>query len=155
MKNSELVKYTGSILSEVDKQRRYVLLSLSDQQPCPNCERHQSVVDASGVESLDDFDPADFNDYGRGTLRHATAEGLTLEPARLEKPFQCYNCGRALRRVVPLVKMTPGGWMWQLVPEGSVRCEVCGGWVTPKEFEGGPERTVHKDCQRLKEEGRV
>jgi hypothetical protein len=119
MKNSELVSFTGKdrLLSDVDKQRRYVLRSLLDSQPCPNCGRHQSVVDASGVKSLNDFEPSDYTDYGRGEVAHLGEQHEVVRPATLEEPFRCYNCQRRLKRVVPFIKMTPGGWQWELVPE--------------------------------------
>jgi hypothetical protein len=119
MKNSELVRFSGSnrLLSDVDSQRRHVLLSLLDQQPCPNCGRHSSVVDASGVKALDDFEPSDYTDYGRGEVAHIGQHNEVLKPATLEEPFRCYNCLRRLKRVVPFIKVTAGGWQWQLVPE--------------------------------------
>lgn len=97
MKNSEVLAYKGSpmLLSAIDRQRRFVLLSLLTACACPNCGAASDYFTATGTE-VDSLDLLSGAADARGT---------------------CSGCGRGLVRVVPLVALGGPGWRWELVPD--------------------------------------
>jgi hypothetical protein len=56
MTNRELLRYTGSdqLLTELDRQRRYLLRAESAPMPCPRCDHPSRTWVAAGVD-VDDY----------------------------------------------------------------------------------------------------
>lgn len=91
MKNSELLTYSGTILSGLERQRQYVLRMQVGPFECPNCGTPHAKWEIHGI--------ADVDDYDLGKLH--PDEG------------HCKSCGRGLRYCVPLI----GGVFIQLIPD--------------------------------------
>jgi hypothetical protein len=93
MKNSELLTTTRQNLDPIEKQRRYVLRCLVQNNPCPNCGHMLNFFDGARID-IDEW-----QDKVTSTL------------------CRCPACERALGYVVPrLVLGGNGGWHWDLVP---------------------------------------
>jgi hypothetical protein len=97
-------------------------------------------------DQLDEFDPDEYNDYGRGTMGHVDAKGKLDVPPRLLEPFKCPGCARQLQRIVPLVMRNAAGWEWRLVPDFYKPCALCGMPMSPEEFAGQGDPPVHGLC---------
>jgi endogenous inhibitor of DNA gyrase (YacG/DUF329 family) len=89
MKNSELLDYYGNILSELNKQKQYVLRQYIRQKPCPNCATPLNYFEASGI-AIDDIDMSEAKD----------------------PKMACPACKRELIWTLPMT----GDWHWRLVP---------------------------------------
>jgi len=93
MKNSELLTTKRQDLPPIEKQRRYVLRSLVQENLCPNCGHLLNFFEGAGM-NIDDWEDK---------------PGAT--------PCRCTACKRELIYVVPFVAATGyGGWHWDLVP---------------------------------------
>jgi hypothetical protein len=90
MTNREVLQTPEQLLSELDRQRLFLLRTEGTPLPCPACKRPVNAFDAAGI----DLDAYDF-----GTTTYA---------------YRCPACGARLEQVVPLF---PGGgtlWHWHL-----------------------------------------
>jgi hypothetical protein len=90
MTNRELLTKPEQLLSELDRQRLFLLRTEGTPLPCPACKRPVNAFDAAGI----DLDAYDF-----GTTTYA---------------YRCPACDALLEQVVPLF---PGGgslWHWHL-----------------------------------------
>jgi hypothetical protein len=93
MKNSELLTTQRQDLDPIEKQRRYILRCLAQNNACPNCGHMLNFFEGAGI-AIDDW-----KDEAGGT------------------PCRCAACHRELRYVVPfLVLGGNGDWHWHLVP---------------------------------------
>ena len=90
MINRELLKTPRETLSELDKQRLFLLQVEGTPVPCPACKQPVSALDAAGI----DLDAYDF--------------GQTLSS------YQCPGCRAELEQVVPLFPAGGHLWHWQL-----------------------------------------
>jgi hypothetical protein len=77
-------------LSEVDRQRLFLLRTEGTPVPCPACKRPVNAFEAAGI----DLDAYDF-----GHTPH---------------DYRCPACGAALEQVVPLLSGGGALWHWQL-----------------------------------------
>jgi hypothetical protein len=92
MKNTELLRVPNyKVLSSIDRQKRFILATLIEPKPCPNCTRQIDYFEGAGID-VDSLD-----------LITSTADELCSCPA----------CKRELERVVPLIGEP---WRWRLVP---------------------------------------
>jgi hypothetical protein len=89
MTNRELLNTPKALLSEVDKQRLFLLRVEGQPMPCPACQKPINVFDAAGI-------PLDAYDFGK--TNHA---------------YRCATCGAELEQVVPAFSIGPL-WSWQL-----------------------------------------
>src|SRR5437016_5471003 len=89
MTNRELLNTPRSLLSEVDKQRLFLLRVEGAVMPCPSCKKPINAFDASGIR---------LDDYNFGKTEH---------------PYRCPTCGAELEQVVPAFSIGPL-WHWQL-----------------------------------------
>ncbi len=93
MKNSELLTTKRQDLDHIEKQRRYILRCLVQNNACPNCGHMLNFFEGANI-AIDDWKDK--------------AGGM---------PCRCAVCHRELRYVVPfLVLGGNGGWHWHLVP---------------------------------------
>jgi hypothetical protein len=90
MTNREVLRTPEQRLSELDRQRLFLLHTEGTPLPCPACKQPVNAFDAAGI----DLDAYDF-----GATQYA---------------YRCPSCGAHLEQVVPLF---PGGstlWHWHL-----------------------------------------
>ncbi len=92
MTNRELLNTPKRLLSEVDKQRLFLLRVESAPMPCPACKKACNAFEAAGIA-------VDAYDFGR------TGHNYT-----------CPACGAELEQVVPLFSIGPL-WGWLLKDE--------------------------------------
>lgn len=93
MRNSELLTTKRQNLDPIEKQRRYILRCLVQNNACPNCGHMLNFFEGAGI-AIDEW-----QDRASAT------------------PCRCTACNRELRHVVPfLVLGGNGGWYWHLVP---------------------------------------
>lgn len=93
MKNSELLTTKRQDLDHIEKQRRYILRCLVQNNACPSCGHMLNFFEGAGI-AIDAW-----QDKVGGTS------------------CRCAACQRALIYVVPrLVLGGNGGWHWELVP---------------------------------------
>jgi len=91
MKNSELLTTKRQDLDPIEKQRRYVLRCLVQNNPCPHCGHKLNFFEGAGIA---------IDDWRDNTARTAC---------------RCSACGSALQYGVPrLVLGGNGGWHWDL-----------------------------------------
>jgi hypothetical protein len=90
MTNRELLTTPEQLLSELDKQRVFLLRAAGTALPCPACKRPVNAFDAAGI----DLDAYDF--------------GAT------EYEYRCPACGARLEQVVPLFASGGSLWHWHL-----------------------------------------
>ena len=89
MTNRELLNTPKSLLSEVDRQRLFLLRVEGAAMPCPACKKPVNLFDAAGI-AIDQYD--------FGKTHHA---------------YRCPACGAELEQVVPVFSIGPL-WHWQL-----------------------------------------
>jgi hypothetical protein len=89
MTNRELLNTPKRLLSEVDKQRLFLLRVESAPMPCPACKKACNAFEAAGIA-------VDAYDFGRTGY-----------------DYTCPACGAELEQVVPLFSIGPL-WAWQL-----------------------------------------
>src|SRR5688572_26246337 len=87
-----LLRTPDQLLTDLDRQAKYVIQTNSHPMPCPNCRRPVNQYEAGG------FGPEE-DDFHAGN-----------------RPFRCPDCKRELLVVVPFIRIGPG-WCWELVPE--------------------------------------
>lgn len=92
MTNRELLNMPRSRLSEVDKQRLFLLRVEGTPMLCPACKKAVNAFNAAGI-TIDDYD------FGK-----------------TERPYRCPSCEAELEQVVPLFSIGPL-WHWQLRQE--------------------------------------
>jgi hypothetical protein len=90
MTNRELLTTPPSVLSEVDKQRLFLLRTEGTPMPCPACKRPVNALDAAGIE-------VDAYDFGKTNYR-----------------YRCPGCSAQLEQVVPVFPSGGSLWHWQL-----------------------------------------
>ena len=90
MTNRELLASTEAVLSGLDRQRRFVLVTERRPMPCPACKTPINAFDAAGI----DIDAYDF--------------GVTTHP------YRCPACGAELDQVVPFISLAGNSWHWQI-----------------------------------------
>jgi hypothetical protein len=90
--NSELLKMKHGVhLSTVDRQRRFILGTLVERKPCPNCGERANFFEAAGIE----------------------VDAIDLVKSNADEPCACPSCKRGLELIVPLVGEN---WRWKLIP---------------------------------------
>lgn len=96
MKNSELFKVDPKLLGSLDRQRRYLVEMFAYPVPCPNqgCRKPVNVFEAMGID-IDDYD-------------------FTGRDYDLTQTYKCPHCHYALRKVVPLFKVSEPGHHWEI-----------------------------------------
>jgi hypothetical protein len=90
MTNREVLNTPKDLLSELDRQRQFLLQVEGAPVPCPACRRPLDLFTAAGID-IDQYD------FGRTTLS-----------------YRCPDCGAPLEQVIPVF---PGGrhlWHWEL-----------------------------------------
>lgn len=92
MTNTELLKANPAFLSELEKQRQFIIGINSVMRPSPCCNTPQTPYEALG-QTLDEFD--------------------TKVTALADTDFTCINCGTKLKYIVPIFAIN-GGWLWSL-----------------------------------------
>ena len=92
MTNRELLNMPRSRLSEVDKQRLFLLRVEGTPMPCPACQRPVNAFDAAGIT---------IEQYDFGKTMHT---------------YCCPSCGAELEQVVPPFSIGPF-WHWQFSQE--------------------------------------
>lgn len=92
MTNRELLNMPRSRLSQVDKQRLFLLRVEGTPMPCPACGRKVNAFDAAGI-AIENYD------FGK-----------------TEHTYCCPTCRAELEQVVPLFSIGPL-WHWQLSQE--------------------------------------
>jgi hypothetical protein len=90
MTNHQLLKTPEQLLSELDRQRLFLLRTEGTPVPCPACKRPVNAFDAAGI----DLDAYDFG-------------GTKYE-------YCCPACGARLEQVVPLFASGGSLWHWHL-----------------------------------------
>jgi hypothetical protein len=90
MTNRELLQTPRELLSEVDRQRLFLLRTEGATVPCPACKKPANAFDAAGI----DLDAYDF-----GHTRYG---------------YRCPGCRAALEQVVPFLAGGGPLWHWQL-----------------------------------------
>jgi hypothetical protein len=90
MTNRDLLKRPKELLSELNKQRQYLLRVGGTPMPCPACKKSCNVFEAAGI----DLDSYDF--------------GAT------ELSYRCPHCSAELEQVVPLFPAFGHVWHWHL-----------------------------------------
>jgi len=90
MTNRELLKTPKHLLTEVDRQRLFLLRVESTPVPCPACNRPTDAFEAAGID-LDDYD---------------------FDCTRYE--YRCPGCGAELEQVVPFIAAGGALWHWHL-----------------------------------------
>jgi hypothetical protein len=90
MSNRELLQTAKQLLSEVGKQRLFLLRVEGTPVPCPACKRLVNAFAAAGL---------DLDDYDFGHTRHE---------------YRCPGCGAALEQVVPFFAGGGALWHWHL-----------------------------------------
>jgi hypothetical protein len=90
MTNRQLLQTPEPLLSELDKQRLFLLRTEGTPVPCPACKRPVNAFDAAGI----DLDAYDF-----GATQYA---------------YRCPACGARLEQVVPLISSGGSLWHWLL-----------------------------------------
>lgn len=86
-------KLASQVLTEYERQRRYVLQQALIPAQCPMCLRPVNQVEATG-KSLDEFDA----ENGSSTQREL---------------FACPHCKTELRLIVPFMSSGPCTYLWQ------------------------------------------
>ena len=82
MTNEEILKAAKATLFSLDRQRRFILeIFVGAKDACPSCGDSQSPFEASGFQSVNDYD------LGHGD----------------EPPYHCRSCKRPLMYVVPFI----------------------------------------------------
>jgi hypothetical protein len=92
MTNRELLNMPRSRLSEVDKQRLFLLRVEGTPMPCPACGKKVNAFDAAGI-TIDQYD------FGKSSAG-----------------YSCPSCKAELEQVVPAFSLGPL-WHWQLRDE--------------------------------------
>jgi hypothetical protein len=90
MTNRELLQTPEQLLSQLDKQRLFLLRIEGTPMPCPACKWPVSAFEAAGI----DLDAYDF--------------GVT------NYQYRCPGCGAQLEQVVPLFANGGTLWHWHL-----------------------------------------
>lgn len=90
MTNRQLLTMHQDVLSQVDRQRLFLLRVEGTPVPCPACKKSVNAIDAAGIE-LDAYD------FGVTTYE-----------------YRCPACGAELEQVVPFIASGPSLWSWQL-----------------------------------------
>jgi hypothetical protein len=88
MTNAEILATPDSLLTAVDRQRKFILRMALECPSCPVCRQACNQLEAAGI-ALDDYT------FG-------------VE----ERRFSCPQCGVALMKVVPLFAVGTRGWLW-------------------------------------------
>jgi hypothetical protein len=88
--NRDLLKLPKELLSELDKQRRYLLRVDGTPMPCPACKNSFNAFDAAGIDQ-------DSYDFGATELS-----------------YRCPHCSAELEQVVPLFPGLGHVWHWHL-----------------------------------------
>src|SRR5262245_28967106 len=90
MTNRELLNAPKEKLSQLERQRQYLLRVEMTPVPCPACQAPVDALTAAGVD-------VDDHDFGHTALS-----------------FRCPGCRAELEQIVPLFRATGPGWHWQL-----------------------------------------
>lgn len=91
MKNSELCTAPAHLMTSIEKQRRFLVKTLSVAKPCPNCGFHHSFFEAAGV-AMDNYD--------------------FTTTSSADQKFRCRHCNRELLYHLP---WPTGEWYFGLV----------------------------------------
>lgn len=89
MTNRELLNTPEQCLTEVDRQRRYLLRVDGTPMPCPACKKPLDLFTAAGID-------LDVYDFGETTYA-----------------YRCPACAAELEQVVPFIA-SGSLWHWQL-----------------------------------------
>jgi hypothetical protein len=90
MTNRQLLQTPKELLSELDKQRLFLLQVEGTPAPCPACKVKVNALDAAGI----DIDAYDF-----GKTQHS---------------YRCPDCSADLEQIVPMIAGGGSLWYWQL-----------------------------------------
>jgi hypothetical protein len=90
MTNRQLLTTPEQLLSELDRQRLFLLRTEGTPVPCPACKRPVNAFDAAGI----DLDAYDF-----GATKYE---------------YRCPSCDARLEQVVPLFSGGSTLWHWHL-----------------------------------------
>jgi hypothetical protein len=90
MTNRELLRTPRDVLSQVDRQRQYLLRVELTPSPCPACREPVNALDAAGI---------DLDAYQFGKEKTSCC---------------CPACGAELEQVVPVFAFAGPGWHWEL-----------------------------------------
>jgi len=88
--NEEIMSMPDSLLTGIDKQKRFCLKMALLKSPCPDCKTEQNMIEAARIQ---------INEYSFGHKEHT---------------YTCVNtgCGRTLIQIVPMFSHAP--WFWAL-----------------------------------------
>ena len=89
MTNREILKTSKQVLTELERQRHFVLQVDGTPMPCPACQTKVNLFDAAGI---------DIDNYDFGNTKHA---------------YRCPSCGAELEQVIPIIAIS-GHWLWRL-----------------------------------------
>ena len=90
MVNRDILKTSKALLSELDKQRLFLLRVESTPMPCPACKTPVDAITAAGI---------DLDDYDFGTTTYS---------------YRCPSCRAELDQIVPAFPASASIWLWQL-----------------------------------------
>ena len=92
MTNRQLLSAPEAILTERQKQLRFLLRVEGMPVPCPACTKPVNVFDAAGKD-IEEYDGS-----------------------QLGWQYRCPGCGAELQQVVPFIPVGGPGWHWVLNP---------------------------------------
>jgi hypothetical protein len=90
MTNRELLATSRQVLSELDKQRLFLLRVEGTPVPCPACKKPLNVFEAAGID----------------------VDGYDFEAKQYD--FRCPGCQAELEQVVPFIAGGGALWFWTL-----------------------------------------
>src|ERR1043165_1013615 len=90
MTNRELLTAPAHSLTELDKQRLFLLRAENVSMPCPACRKPVNAFEAAGI----DFDAYDL--------------------LALHYQYRCPGCDAELEQVIPFFTAGPHLWLWQI-----------------------------------------
>jgi hypothetical protein len=89
MTNRELLQTPNEQLSQLQRQKKYVLQKEMTPVPCPVCKKPLDAITAAGID-IDQYDATKSKDQ-----------------------YRCPDCQAELELVVPFIAFGPG-WHWQI-----------------------------------------